>query len=144
MDEFCGPTSTYKFNQDDVSSLLFLFNNIFLLSTLMSSLSSSIPLYVMNIRKKNFLQIKIIFIHSHFCHDQDIDFEGFQKFIDLFLDCETPLELSQHLFLSFLRPYQSQLSGNSTLNCMAAVSSNAACVPVISHNTRGTLLMLYS
>ncbi|XP_070497309.1 diacylglycerol kinase 1 isoform X3 [Chironomus tepperi] len=59
LDEFCGPTSTYKFNQDD-----------------------------------------------------DIDFEGFQKFIDLFLDCETPFELSQHLFLSFLRPYQSQLSGS--------------------------------
>ncbi|KAG5678665.1 hypothetical protein PVAND_008318 [Polypedilum vanderplanki] len=72
-----------------------------------------------------------------FSQDDDIDFEGFQKFINLFLDCETPLDLSQHLFLSFLRPYQSQLSGNSTLSCMAAVSSNAACVPVISHNTRG-------
>ncbi|KAG5678663.1 hypothetical protein PVAND_008318 [Polypedilum vanderplanki] len=45
-----------------------------------------------------------------FSQDDDIDFEGFQKFINLFLDCETPLDLSQHLFLSFLRPYQSQLS----------------------------------
>ncbi|CAH1714167.1 unnamed protein product [Chironomus riparius] len=62
LDEFCGPTSTYKFNQDE-----------------------------------------------------DIDFEGFQKFIDLFLDCETPFELSQHLFLSFLRPYQSQLSDSKLL-----------------------------
>lgn len=73
---------------------------------------------------------------------QDIDFEGFQKFLDLFLDCDTPAELSKHLFLSFLRPYQSQITGNSTLSCMAAISSTTACAPVTSHNTRGIFAYL--
>lgn len=72
---------------------------------------------------------------------KDIDFEGFQKFLDLFLDCDTPSELSKHLFLSFLRPYQSQIApGNMTLSCMAAISSNTCMAPVTSHNTRGTFL----
>ena len=73
---------------------------------------------------------------------KDIDYEGFQKFLDLFLDCDTPRELSKHLFLSFLRPYQSQIAGNMTLSCMA-LASNTCMAPVTSHNTRGTFSFLY-
>lgn len=61
--------------------------------------------------------------------------------MDLFLDCETPEDLSKHLFLSFLRPAltQSQLSGNHALCTMAAISSNTALATVTcnQHNTRG-------
>lgn len=53
------------------------------------------------------------------------------------MDCETPEELSRHLFVSFLKPSvaQSQIQGK-VLNQMAAVSSNAACAAVTSH-TKG-------
>ncbi|CAO1319154.1 unnamed protein product [Diamesa hyperborea] len=78
-----------------------------------------------------------------FNQDGDIDYEGFQKFMDLFLDCETPEDLSKHLFLSFLRPAltQSQLSGNHALCTMAAISSNTALATVTcnQHNTRGSI-----
>lgn len=80
--------------------------------------------------------MKIAF-NQTFYLPQDIDFDGFQKFLDLFLDCEAPADLSKHLFLSFLRPYQAHLTGNTTLNCMAALSSTTACVPITSHSTRG-------
>lgn len=110
LEEFCGATSAYKFNQDDVSNLKTLLANIFKRTSFLFSV-------------------------------QDIDFEGFQKFLDLFLDCDTPKELCKHLFLSFLRPYQSQITGNVTLSCMAAISSNTACAAVTSHNTRGILFV---
>lgn len=68
---------------------------------------------------------------------QDIDFDGFRRFLDAFLDCETPLDLAKHLFVSFLKPNvtQAQLHGKA-LNQMAAISSTAACAPVTSH-TKG-------
>lgn len=68
---------------------------------------------------------------------QDIDFDGFRRFLDAFLDCETPEELSRHLFVSFLKPCvtQAQIQGK-IFNQMAAVSSNAACAAVTSH-TKG-------
>lgn len=90
--------------------------------------------------------MKIVFLQSismisvkHFIisHFQDIDYDGFRRFLDAFLDCETPEELSRHLFVSFLKPSvaQSQIQGK-VLNQMAAVSSNAACAAVTSH-TKG-------
>ncbi|XP_049545029.1 diacylglycerol kinase 1 isoform X1 [Anopheles darlingi] len=85
---------------------------------------------------------------SRFHPDGDIDFEGFRKFLDSFLDCETPEELSKHLFISFLKPaiYQAQQQQHShgkALCQMAAISSNAACAPVTSHN-RGSIPNLNS
>ncbi|KAL9700389.1 hypothetical protein quinque_003830 [Culex quinquefasciatus] len=70
----------------------------------------------------------------------DIEYEGFRRFLDAFLDCETPEELSKHLFISFLKPalYQAQHSHGKALCQMAAISSNAACAPVTSHN-RGSI-----
>ncbi|EAT34754.1 AAEL013036-PA [Aedes aegypti] len=71
----------------------------------------------------------------------DVDYEGFRKFLDAFLDCETPEELTRHLFISFLKPalYQAQHSSHGkALSQMAAISSNAACAPVTSHN-RGSI-----
>ncbi|EDS32375.1 conserved hypothetical protein [Culex quinquefasciatus] len=71
---------------------------------------------------------------------KDIEYEGFRRFLDAFLDCETPEELSKHLFISFLKPalYQAQHSHGKALCQMAAISSNAACAPVTSHN-RGSI-----
>jgi len=34
---------------------------------------------------------------------QDIDYEGFRKFLNSYLEIETPDELCRHLFLSFVR-----------------------------------------
>ncbi|XP_021697555.1 diacylglycerol kinase 1 isoform X2 [Aedes aegypti] len=78
---------------------------------------------------------------SRFHPDGDVDYEGFRKFLDAFLDCETPEELTRHLFISFLKPalYQAQHSSHGkALSQMAAISSNAACAPVTSHN-RGSI-----
>ncbi|XP_017078582.1 diacylglycerol kinase 1 isoform X1 [Drosophila eugracilis] len=71
--------------------------------------------------------------------DGDIDFDGFRRFLDAFLDCEAPLDLAKHLFVSFLKPNvtQAQLHGRA-LNQMAAISSTAACAPVTSH-TKGSI-----
>lgn len=68
---------------------------------------------------------------------QDIDYDGFRQFLDAFLDCEAPEELSRHLFVSFIKPSfaQAQLQ-SKVLSQMAAVSSNAACAAVTSH-TKG-------
>lgn len=86
----------------------------------------------------------VIYIFVLFlCTLQDIDFDGFRRFLDAFLDCEAPEELSRHLFLSFLKPSvtQSQIQAK-IFNQMAAVSSNAACAPVTSH-TKGTFPLWY-
>ncbi|KAM7343388.1 diacyl glycerol kinase 1 [Cochliomyia hominivorax] len=74
--------------------------------------------------------------------DGDIDYDCFRRFLDAFLDCETPVELAQHLFVSFLKAnninnVQQQMHGK-TLNQMAAISSTAACAPVTSH-TKGSI-----
>lgn len=71
---------------------------------------------------------------------QDIDYDSFRRFLDAFLDCETPEELSKHLFVSFLKPTFNvvpQIPGKA-LNQMAAISSTAACAPVTSH-TKGSI-----
>lgn len=76
---------------------------------------------------------------TKFIPDGEIDYDGFRRFLDAFLDCEAPEELSKHLFVSFLKPNitQSQMQGKA-LNQMAAISSTAACAPVTSH-TKGSI-----
>lgn len=71
--------------------------------------------------------------------DGDIDYDGFRCFLDAFLDCEAPVDLAKHLFVSFLKPNvaQSQLHGKA-LNQMAAISSTTACAAVTSH-TKGSI-----
>lgn len=75
--------------------------------------------------------------HLQILFFQDIDYDGFRSFLDAFLDCETPVDLAKHLFVSFLKPNvtQSQLHGKA-LNQMAAISSTTACAAVTSH-TKG-------
>ncbi|XP_062709289.1 diacylglycerol kinase 1 isoform X3 [Aedes albopictus] len=75
---------------------------------------------------------------SRFHPDGDVDYEGFRKFLDAFLDCETPEELTRHLFISFLKPALYHGGHGKALSQMAAISSNAACAPVTSHN-RGSI-----
>lgn len=72
---------------------------------------------------------------------QDIDYDSFRRFIDAFLDCETPEDLVKHLFVSFLKPAFAPPMGGKALNQMAAISSTAACAPVTSH-TKGSLANL--
>lgn len=71
---------------------------------------------------------------------QDIDYDSFRRFLDAFLDCETPEELVKHLFVSFLKPAFTVLQGpgSKALSQMAAISSTAACAPVTSH-TKGSI-----
>ncbi|XP_058986981.1 diacylglycerol kinase 1 isoform X2 [Musca domestica] len=71
--------------------------------------------------------------------DGDIDYDGFRRFLDAFLDCETPTELAQHLFVSFLKANVNNIHlQGKTLNQMAAISSTAACAPVTAH-TKGSI-----
>nr|CAD7402039.1 unnamed protein product [Timema cristinae] len=42
----------------------------------------------------------------YFCRSEDIDYEGFQLFMDTYLEVETPEELCRHLFLSFVKRQQ--------------------------------------
>ncbi|XP_055687739.1 diacylglycerol kinase 1 isoform X3 [Lutzomyia longipalpis] len=81
---------------------------------------------------------------NRFLPDGDIDYESFRCFLDAFLECETPEELSKHLFVSFVKPAinLAQVQGKA-LSQMAAISSNAACAPVTSH-TKGSIPNLNS
>ncbi|CAG2106698.1 unnamed protein product [Medioppia subpectinata] len=82
----------------------------------------------------------------------DMDLEGFQRFMDIYLEVESPRELIKRLFLSFVKknvspinkisvgkhcvPSQSVPEGTKLLT-MAAVTSTTACAPITSHNTTG-------
>lgn len=54
--------------------------------------------------KDTFLQSDLInrvpFLRSLF---QEIDYEGFRKFLNSYLEIDTPDELCRHLFLSFVK-----------------------------------------
>uniref|UniRef100_A0A336JX86 Diacylglycerol kinase n=1 Tax=Culicoides sonorensis TaxID=179676 RepID=A0A336JX86_CULSO len=76
--------------------------------------------------------------------DGEIDYESFRRFLDAFLDYETPEDLSKHLFISFLSPQITQLEQQGKIfNQMAAISTQAACAPVTSHS-RGSIPNLNS
>lgn len=81
---------------------------------------------------------------SKYNPEGDIDLEGFQLFMDTYLEAETPLELVKRLFLSFVKKPNQMPSAQSTgmdgrLLKLAAVTSTAACAPITSHNTSGSL-----
>lgn len=63
---------------------------------------------------------------------QDIDYETFRKFLDTFLEVQTPEELCKHLFLSFVR--RSVMVEGKAFKEMAVLSSTTACAPITSHN----------
>lgn len=42
-------------------------------------------------------------VNEIYIYQQDIDLEGFKKFMSIFLEVEAPEELCRHLFLSFVR-----------------------------------------
>lgn len=63
---------------------------------------------------------------------QDIDYDGFRKFLDTFLEVNTPEELCRHLFLSFVRKGV-KVEGKAFKE-MAVLSSTTACAPITSHN----------
>ncbi|KAJ8925345.1 hypothetical protein NQ315_009175, partial [Exocentrus adspersus] len=62
----------------------------------------------------------------------DIDYEGFHKFLDTFLEVRTPEELCRHLFLSFVRKGV-KVEGKAFKE-MTVLSSTTACAPITSHN----------
>ncbi|XP_051163217.1 diacylglycerol kinase 1 isoform X1 [Leptopilina boulardi] len=66
--------------------------------------------------------------------DGDIDYEGFRKFLDTYLEVTTPDELSRHLFLSFLKKGQRGIDGKAFKE-MAVLSSTTACAAITSHTT---------
>uniref|UniRef100_A0A0C9RAV7 Dgk_1 protein n=1 Tax=Fopius arisanus TaxID=64838 RepID=A0A0C9RAV7_9HYME len=69
--------------------------------------------------------------------DGDIDYEGFRKFLDTYLEVATPDELSRHLFLSFLKKGSKNVDGKAFKE-MAALSSTTACAAITSHTTSNT------
>ncbi|KYB26618.1 Eye-specific diacylglycerol kinase-like Protein [Tribolium castaneum] len=66
----------------------------------------------------------------------DIDYDGFRKFLDTFLEVTTPEELCRHLFLSFVRKGV-KVEGKAFKE-MAVLSSTTACAPITSHNKGST------
>ncbi|XP_063918612.1 diacylglycerol kinase 1 isoform X1 [Zophobas morio] len=68
--------------------------------------------------------------------DGDIDYDGFRKFLDTFLEVHTPEELCRHLFLSFVRKGV-KVEGKAFKE-MAVLSSTTACAPITSHNKGST------
>ncbi|GLV39634.1 Diacyl glycerol kinase [Carabus blaptoides fortunei] len=69
--------------------------------------------------------------------DGDIDYDGFRRFLDTFLEVRTPEELCRHLFMSFVRKScRAQIDGKAFKE-MAVLSSTTACAPITSH-TKGS------
>ncbi|XP_046819287.1 diacylglycerol kinase 1 isoform X2 [Vespa crabro] len=66
--------------------------------------------------------------------DGDIDYEGFRKFLDTYLEVATPDELSRHLFLSFVKKDSRGVDGKAFKE-MAVLSSTTACAAITSHTT---------
>ncbi|XP_077524841.1 diacyl glycerol kinase 1 isoform X4 [Amblyomma americanum] len=72
---------------------------------------------------------------SKYNAEGDIDLEGFQAFMDTYLEMDTPRDLVKHLFLSFVRkpaPPRAQIADGRLLK-MAAVTSKTAIAPITSH-----------
>ncbi|KYN26750.1 Diacylglycerol kinase 1, partial [Trachymyrmex cornetzi] len=73
--------------------------------------------------------------------DGDIDYEGFRKFLNSYLEIDTPEELCRHLFLSFVRKGSRGVDGKAfkchdvALQEMAVLSSTTACAAITSHTT---------
>ncbi|XP_014468205.1 PREDICTED: diacylglycerol kinase 1 isoform X2 [Dinoponera quadriceps] len=65
--------------------------------------------------------------------DGDIDYEGFRKFLNTYLEIDTPDELCRHLFLSFVR--KSPRVDSKAFKEMAVLSSTTACAAITSHTT---------
>ncbi|GFR23343.1 DAG_kinase_N domain-containing protein [Trichonephila clavata] len=77
---------------------------------------------------------------SKYNPEGDIDYEGFQLFMDSYLEIPTPRDLVTRLFLSFVkRPPNTQAGPavDGRLLKMAAVTSTTACAPITSHTTAG-------
>ncbi|KAK0169460.1 hypothetical protein PV328_012019, partial [Microctonus aethiopoides] len=68
----------------------------------------------------------------------DIDYDGFRKFLDTYLEVTTPDELSRHLFLSFLKRDSRNIDGKAFKE-MAVLSSTTACAPITSHTSSGNV-----
>ncbi|XP_026829273.1 diacylglycerol kinase 1 isoform X3 [Ooceraea biroi] len=66
--------------------------------------------------------------------DGDIDYEGFRKFLNSYLEIDTPDELCRHLFLSFVKKDSRGVDGKAFKE-MAVLSSTTACAAITSHTT---------
>ncbi|XP_033219485.1 diacylglycerol kinase 1 isoform X2 [Belonocnema kinseyi] len=71
--------------------------------------------------------------HLLLCNNSDIDYDGFRKFLDTYLEVTTPDELSRHLFLSFVKKGHRGIDGKALK--MAVLSSTTACAAITSHTT---------
>ncbi|XP_022240456.1 diacylglycerol kinase 1-like isoform X1 [Limulus polyphemus] len=78
---------------------------------------------------------------SKYNPEGDIDYDGFQLFLDTYLEIETPRDLVKRLFLSFVRkqPQQSTTTIDGRFLKMAALTSTTACAPITSHKASGSL-----
>ncbi|XP_046410513.1 diacylglycerol kinase 1 isoform X2 [Neodiprion fabricii] len=68
---------------------------------------------------------------------RDIDYDGFRKFLDSYLEVGAPDELARHLFLSFVKKGPNA-TDTKALKEMAVLSSTTACAVITSHTTSNT------
>ncbi|VEN43926.1 unnamed protein product, partial [Callosobruchus maculatus] len=81
-----------------------------------------------------YVRIVLINLSMMIFLSRDIDYEGFHKFIDTFLEVRTPEELCRHLFLSFMKRSEPKNIEGKAFKEMTVLSSTTACAPVTSHN----------
>ncbi|KAG8200109.1 hypothetical protein JTE90_001962 [Oedothorax gibbosus] len=72
---------------------------------------------------------------SKYNPEGDIDYEGFQLFMDSYLEITTPRDLVTRLFLSFVKRTPAPPPVDGRLLKMAAVTSTTACAPITSHTS---------
>lgn len=66
----------------------------------MFCLALSIKLKIIILVNESYFKVICICVWLLF---QDIDYDGFRKFLDTYLEVSTPDDLSRHLFLSFIK-----------------------------------------
>ena len=80
---------------------------------------------------------------SKFNPDEPISYEAFLMFMNEYLDCETPKDLCEHLFLSFIKHPASVVppkppplhSKERSIKDIAAISAQTICAPVVTQAT---------
>ncbi|XP_074595284.1 diacyl glycerol kinase 1 isoform X1 [Brevipalpus obovatus] len=81
---------------------------------------------------------------SKYHPEGDIDLAGFKRFMDIYLETDTPQDMVRRLFLSFVKNQSTSSEKNSSfaeskLVKIAAVTSSAACAPITLHSTGGSM-----
>ncbi|XP_013400268.1 diacylglycerol kinase beta isoform X2 [Lingula anatina] len=71
-------------------------------------------------------------ILSQYSKDEPIDYDGFKKFMEFYMEAAIPEDLCRHLFISFMKkPPKPSLGKNQcSVTDVAAMASQTACAPI--------------